>query len=58
MSTGPAAQVFNNLNFEGAERHSSGQGSVTVEKEPNDEPFWRVYKPASDKRTEIRGAEG
>lgn len=50
--------VFNNLNFEGAERHSPGTGSILPVQDPARGPIWRVIKPAADKRAEIRGATG
>jgi hypothetical protein len=50
--------VFNNLNFEGAERHSAGTGTITPATDPVHGPIWRVFKPAADKRAEIRGAAG
>ena len=52
------SQVFNNLNFEGAERHSKGQGHVKAVRDKAGKKIWRVYKPDCDKRAEIRGAEG
>ncbi len=56
----PAAgrDVFNNLNFEGAERHSLGSGRIFSATDPVHGPIWRVLKPAADKRAEIRGAAG
>ena len=50
--------VFDNLNFEGAERHSPGTGTITPAVDPVYGPIWRVHKPAADKRAEIRGAKG
>ncbi len=50
--------VFNNLNFEGAERHSPGSGTILPATDPVHGKIWRVHKPAADKRAEIRGAAG
>jgi hypothetical protein len=50
--------VFDNLNYEGAERYSKGSGSITPATDPVYGPIWRVHKPAADKRAEIRGAKG
>lgn len=50
--------VFNNLNFEGAERYSPGNGSILPFEDPGRGWIWRVHKPAADKRAEIRGATG
>jgi len=50
--------VFNNLNFEGAERHSPGTGTILPATDPVYGKIWRVHKPAADKRAEIRGAAG
>ncbi|MEY2880265.1 MAG: hypothetical protein RLZZ15_2645, partial [Verrucomicrobiota bacterium] len=49
--------VFDNLNFEGAERHSPGTGTILPATDPVHGPIWRVHKPAADKRAEIRGAK-
>ncbi len=51
-------QVFDNLNFEGAVKHSAGSGSIKPDKDPELGPIWRIHKPAADKRAEIRGAAG
>ena len=51
-------QVFDNLNFEGAERHSRGHGSIQPATDPVYGKIWRVHKAAPDKRAEIRGAKG
>ncbi len=50
--------IFNNLNFEGAVRHSPGTGTILPATDPVHGPIWRVHKPADDKRAEIRGAAG
>ncbi len=50
--------IFDNLNFEGGERHSPGTGSVRPDKDPEYGKIWKVIKPATDKRAEIRGATG
>ena len=50
--------IFNNLNFEGAKRHSPGSGSILPAVDPIHGKIWRVSKPAADKRAEIRGATG
>ena len=50
--------IFNNLNFEGAERHSAGTGTILPATDPLHGKIWRVHKPAADKRAEIRGAAG
>ena len=42
--------VFDNLNFEGAERHSPGTGTIAPATDPVYGPIWRVHKPAADKR--------
>lgn len=54
----PWQEVFNNLNFEGAIRYSPGTGSIVPATDPIHGKIWRVYKPAADKRSEIRGAAG
>jgi hypothetical protein len=51
-------EIFNNLNFEGAVRHSEGHGTITPATDPVYGPIWRINKPADDKRAEIRGAAG
>lgn len=51
-------KVFNNLNFEGGERHSRGSGTILPAKDRVHGEIWRVHKPAADKRAEIRGAAG
>ena len=51
-------EVFNNLNFEGAVRYSPGSGTIVPATDPVYGKIWRVYKPAPDKRAEIRGATG
>ena len=51
-------EVFNNLNFEGAERYSPGSGTILPATDPVYGKIWRIYKPAPDKRAEIRGATG
>ncbi|MEO7413880.1 MAG: heparin lyase I family protein [Opitutaceae bacterium] len=51
-------EIFNNLNFEGAERYSPGTGTILPATDPVHGPIWRVHKPAADKRAEIRGAAG
>jgi hypothetical protein len=50
--------IFNNPNFEGAERHSAGTGTILPAIDPVYGKIWRVHKPAADKRAEIRGAAG
>ncbi len=50
--------VFNNVNLEGAVRHSPGSGSVSPAVDAVYGKIWRVHKPAADKRAEIRGATG
>lgn len=50
--------VFDNLNFEGAERHSPGSGTILPAVDPVHGKIWRVFKPKADKRSEIRGAKG
>jgi len=50
--------IFNNLNFEGAQRHSPGSGTILPATDPIYGKIWRVHKPAPDKRAEIRGAAG
>ena len=50
--------VFDNLNFEGAARHSSGSGTILPAADAVFGKIWRVHKPAPDKRAEIRGAKG
>ncbi len=50
--------VFDNFNFEGAARHSSGSGTILPAADPVYGKIWRVHKPAPDKRAEIRGAKG
>ncbi len=50
--------VFNNLNFEGGEKHSPGSGTILPAIDSVYGKIWRVYKPAPDKRSEIRGAAG
>ena len=49
-------EIFNNLNFEGAERHSPGSGTILPATDPVHGKIWRVHKPALDKRAESRGA--
>ncbi len=51
-------EVFNNLNFEGAERFSPGTGTILPATDPLHGKIWRIHKPAPDKRAEIRGAAG
>ena len=50
--------VFNNLNFEGGEKHSKGSGTIKPANDAIYGKIWRVYKPAADRRAEIRGAAG
>ncbi|MFC1761775.1 heparin lyase I family protein [Planctomycetota bacterium] len=50
--------VFNNLNFEGTQRYGKGSGTILPAVDPVHGPIWRVYKPAPDRRAEIRGATG
>lgn len=46
--------VFNNLNFEGAERHSPGTGSILPATDPLHGKIWRVHKPAADNLADLR----
>ena len=46
------------MNFEGAKRHSKGDGCICTARDPEFGRVWRILKPAPDKRAEIRGAEG
>ena len=50
--------IFNNLNLEGAERHSPGTGTILPATDPAHGKIWRVHKPEADKRAEIGGAAG
>lgn len=50
--------TFDNMNFEGAEKHSKGGGYICTAHDPQHGRVWRVGKPAPDKRAEIRGAKG
>jgi len=50
--------VFDNLNYEGAIRYSSGSGTILPASDPVYGKIWQVCKPAPDKRGEIRGAKG
>jgi hypothetical protein len=50
--------IFNNLNFEGGERHSPGSGTILPAVDSSHGKIWKVFKPAQDRRSEIRGAMG
>lgn len=51
-------EIFNNLNFEGGEKHSKGSGTILPAVDSVHGKIWKVYKPAPDRRSEIRGATG